>query len=165
MYDAPPPNSANRTVLFVGIGIGALLLCAGSVPAIGILAAIAIPNFITMQLKAKRSEVPGNVQGLATAELAYDAAFDVYIPVSSREEAERELRNGGKELRTWKGGGAWGTIGWQPDGQVRGAYWVEVSDGELSVHGICDVDGNGDFAEYAWTEEAGTRQVTPQYVY
>ena len=40
---------------------------------IGILAAIAIPNFITMQLKAKRSELPGNVDGIKTAELSYDA--------------------------------------------------------------------------------------------
>ena len=31
---------------------------------IGILAAIAIPNFITMQLKAKRGELPGNVDGI-----------------------------------------------------------------------------------------------------
>jgi type II secretory pathway pseudopilin PulG len=163
--DAPPPASRNRTLLLVAIGVGGLLLCLGSIPVIGIVAAVAIPNFIAMQMKAKRAEVPGNVDGIATAQLAYDAAFDTFIPVSSREEAEAELRRGGREPRAWKGGGAWGTLGWQPDGPVRGAYWVEVVEGELGVFGICDIDTDGDFAEYRWSTESGTRQVTPTYVY
>ena len=50
---------------------------------IGILAAIAIPNFIAMQLKAKRSEVPGNVDGIKTAEISYDAAFDAYVTAAA----------------------------------------------------------------------------------
>ena len=41
---------------------------------IGILAAIAIPNFVAMQSKSKRPEVPGNVDAIKTAELArFDA--------------------------------------------------------------------------------------------
>ena len=43
---------------------------------IGILAAIAIPNFVDMQYRAKRAEVPSNVDGIKTAQIAYDAAFD-----------------------------------------------------------------------------------------
>ena len=46
---------------------------------IGILAAIAIPNFVEMQYRAKRAEIPANVDGIKTAEMAYDAAFDTFI--------------------------------------------------------------------------------------
>ena len=45
---------------------------------IGILAAIAIPNFVEMQYRAKRAELPANVDGIKTAEMGYDAAFDTY---------------------------------------------------------------------------------------
>jgi len=41
---------------------------------IGILAAIAIPNFVEMQLKAKRAELPGTVDGIKASQLGYDAA-------------------------------------------------------------------------------------------
>ena len=46
---------------------------------IGILAAIAIPNFVDMQYRAKRAEVPSNVDGIKTAELAYEASFDQFV--------------------------------------------------------------------------------------
>jgi len=45
---------------------------------IGILAAIAIPNFVSMQYRAKRGEVAPRVQGIQSAELAYDAAYDAW---------------------------------------------------------------------------------------
>ena len=45
---------------------------------IGILAAIAIPNFVAMQLRAKRSELPTNVDAIRTAELAYEHEWDQF---------------------------------------------------------------------------------------
>ena len=64
---------------------------------IGILAAIAIPNFVDMQYRAKRAEVPGNVDGIKTAQIAYDAAFDKYIEVSSWTPSS----NIAKTQRSW----------------------------------------------------------------
>ena len=58
---------------------------------IGILAAIAIPNFMTMQLKAKRAEIPSNVDGIKTAELSYDAAFDGFINAVEAPRADDAL--------------------------------------------------------------------------
>jgi Tfp pilus assembly protein PilE len=43
---------------------------------IGILAAIAIPNFQRIQLKSKRAEVAPNVDGIRTQVLTYDMAND-----------------------------------------------------------------------------------------
>ena len=44
---------------------------------IGILAAIAIPNFLAMQLRAKRAELPSNLDGIRTAEKAYHEQLSV----------------------------------------------------------------------------------------
>ena len=46
---------------------------------IGILAAIAIPNFIRFQLKAKTSEGKVNIAAIRTAEEAYFSEFGVYV--------------------------------------------------------------------------------------
>ena len=45
---------------------------------IGILAAIAIPNFMNYQCKAKQSEAKANLGNIRTAEEAYRAEYDTY---------------------------------------------------------------------------------------
>jgi type IV pilus assembly protein PilA len=45
---------------------------------IGILAAIAIPNFLRYQAKAKQSEAKTNLGGIYTSQIAYKAEYDVY---------------------------------------------------------------------------------------
>lgn len=119
---------------------------------IGILAAIAIPNFVAMQYRAKRAEVPGNVDGIKTAQMAYDAAFDTfinqptYIPRSITGAAADKIQV------DWPGGpagGGFSTLGWAPDGKVRGAYQVmSTSSTDFRVTGQCNVDGDGVIAQY-----------------
>ncbi len=113
---------------------------------IGILAAIAIPNFVEMQYRAKRSEVPGNVDGIKTAEMAYDAAFDQFI----QETTARPDASPGKAQRAWVAGTGFDTLGWGPDGDVRGSYTVaSTSSTDFTVTGECDVDG--DATKSSWT--------------
>lgn len=120
---------------------------------IGILAAIAIPNFITMQLKAKRAEVPGNVDGIKTAEIAYDAAFDGFVAAADYPAITSKAQN------TWTAtaSGGFQTIGWAPDGPVRGSYMValqaDATTGAPSflVTGGCDVDDDNAIASYTAT--------------
>ena len=59
---------------------------------IGILAAIAIPNFLSMQLRAKRSEIPTNMAAIRTAEQAYFHEFDTYTTVVANPAVARILR-------------------------------------------------------------------------
>lgn len=108
---------------------------------IGILAAIAIPNFITMQLKAKRGEVPGNVDGIKTAELAYDAAFDGYVAAAEMPRGDGSLD---KTLVDWTTSADWTALNWAPDGQVRGNYDVATATGatDFTVTGDADVDND-----------------------
>ena len=50
---------------------------------IGILAAIAIPNFLTYQLKSRQSEAKTNLQAIKTSEVAFQAERGCYIGTQS----------------------------------------------------------------------------------
>jgi type IV pilus assembly protein PilA len=129
---------------------------------IGILAAIAIPNFVAMQLKAKRAEVPSNVDGIKTAELAYDAAFDGYLEATDFPGTLTKGQNAWDEASS----GGFKTIGWKPDGAVRGSYQVtDVSSTDFKVTGICDVDDDADNATYTATTSVNTTLTTDPNVY
>ena len=52
---------------------------------VGILASIAIPNFIHMQTRARRSEVFVNVKGIAVAESAYYQLYDDFVSQAAEE--------------------------------------------------------------------------------
>jgi type IV pilus assembly protein PilA len=134
----------------------------GGVVVVGILAAIAIPNFVDMQYRAKRAEVPSNVKGIKTAQIAYDAAFDTYIQVSSYKPSSSV----GKAQRTWVSGTDFDTLGWMPDGKVRGAYKVTSSSrSDFLVTGICDVDGDGVRASFTATKSINTTMTTGNNIY
>jgi len=49
---------------------------------IGILAAIAIPNFLTYQMKSRQSEAKTNLQAIKTSEVAFQAERGCYIGVA-----------------------------------------------------------------------------------
>lgn len=160
----PPPSKRPSTLLVVGVVVVATFAIAvvPMVALVGVLAAIAVPNFITMQMKAKRAEVPGNVDGIKVAEMAYDAAFDEYVPAGSESDAYDSVS---REPRPWEGGADWEKIGWSPDGPIRGAYWVETTATGFEVHGVIDVDGDGAYAHYVATESTYARQISEPDVY
>ena len=49
---------------------------------IGILAAIAIPNFLTYQLKSRQAEAKTNLQAIKTSEIAFQAERGCYIGIA-----------------------------------------------------------------------------------
>lgn len=149
-------GGASTVVIALVVGFGAIFM-------IGIVAAIAIPNFIAMQMKAKRAEVPGNLDGIRVAEIAYEAANGQYTAASS--EAEATAVGAGKQQRDFPYEGGWRDLGWRPDGQVRGVYWVELTPEGFAAYGACDVDGDGDYAVYVATERQGAQLTTPGDVY
>lgn len=116
---------------------------------IGILAAIAIPNFVNMQYKAKRAEVPANVDGIKTAELAYEASFDQFV--AEEDHHPRAITDLDKKQVAWTSGSAFDTLGWGPDGDVRGTYIVQATTTDFTAVGYCDVDGDGELNKFAAT--------------
>lgn len=113
---------------------------------IAVLTAIVLPNFREMQNRAKRSEVPSNVDGIKMAELAYDAAYDTYLSLAPAPDATP-----GKQFRPWNHPPDFVQVGWMPDGEVRGSYSVDVVGADFTVHGASDVDQDGDQANYTAT--------------
>ena len=71
---------------------------------IGILAAIAIPNFIAYQAKSKQSEAKVSLGAIFTSAVAFqaEATPQTYVPASI------------------------GQIGWQPSGSPRYSFWYAV---------------------------------------
>ncbi|GDX79210.1 hypothetical protein LBMAG42_10210 [Deltaproteobacteria bacterium] len=133
---------------------------------IGILAAIAIPNFVAMQLKSKRAEVPSNVAGIKTAELAYDASFDGFQSNSTYPRASADLD---KTLVAWAvvDGSGFANMGWEPDGMVRGNYAAALSgSNDFQVTAKCDVDNDDTVATYTASKTvANTLQAGDEDVY
>ena len=133
---------------------------------IGILAAIAIPNFVAMQLKSKRAEVPSNVSGIKTAELAYDASFDGFQANSARPRVSGDLD---KTLVAWTvtDGEGFANMGWEPDGMVRGNYSAALTgNNDFNVTAKCDVDNDDVIVTYTASKTvANTLQAGDEDVY
>ena len=145
---APQPQRMSTRGIY-GVAATGTLLC------IGVLVVV-LPNFLSMGKRAKRAEVPANVDGIKTAELAYEAAFDNFVPVPEFHPSA----NVGKASRTWAPGSSFDTLGWAPDGKVRGAYKVDVFSSDFQVTGIIDSDADGELATYTAMKSTTTAQIT-----
>ena len=116
---------------------------------IGILAAIAIPNFISMQYRAKRSEIPTNIKGIKTSEIQYESNFDTFVACTEYPGSPTKTTT--QWVKTDSGGFI--TLGWMPDGDVRGGYSVSLTGTtDFIALGRSDVDGDGTPATYVATK-------------
>ena len=82
---------------------------------IGILAAIAIPNFLRFQAKSKQSEAKTNLGSIGTTAESYRVEKDTYV-ISSLND-----------------------LGWGPTGTPRYSYWYAVGAGaqEFTYNNTC----------------------------
>jgi type IV pilus assembly protein PilA len=109
---------------------------------IGILAAIAIPNFLRFQLKAKSSEGKTNLAAIRTAEESYFAEYGVYI---SSDPSPAAIGNNQKVTFTHANPGqGFDQLGWSPEGQVYFNYSVAINGNEYSAAAVANIDNAGD---------------------
>ena len=115
---------------------------------IGILAAIAIPNFLRFQLKSKTSEAKVNLAAIRTAEESYLAEFGTYVNAAATPAASP-----GSTKAVFTGGGltSFDTLGWAPEGAVFFQYGIAV-DGTNVLAYTADAQGDidGDMAAQVW---------------
>jgi uncharacterized RDD family membrane protein YckC/Tfp pilus assembly protein PilE len=121
----------------------------GMVALAGVLAAIAVPNFIRFQLRSKDAEAPALLGSLHGAELAYHAREGTYLELSL---PEGEV---GREKLPWseEEAGAAEALGWEARGPTWFTYRVAVGATEEGVQAFAtcaeaDLDGDGQVA--AW---------------
>lgn len=119
---------------------------------IGILAAIAIPNFVAMQLRAKRSELPTNLDGIRTTEKAYVSEFDLYTSAGPNPTS-MPSKSTSAFGATFGDGSKWDLLGWVADGKVYGQYATTNITGSssgqnFSATAVADIDGDSKSAYY-----------------
>jgi len=122
---------------------------------IGILAAIAIPNFLRFQLKSKTTEGKVNIAAIRTAEEAYLAEFGTYIAAAAAPGISVS-----SVKQTWPGSAAgFDTIGWGPEGDVFFSYGIAATNGGYTISAIADLDNNSTNQAwgYAKPDNAGAR--------
>jgi type IV pilus assembly protein PilA len=110
---------------------------------IGILAAIAIPNFLMFQLRSKTGEAKTNLAGIRTAQEGYFAEFGTYVPAPAALPAGAP----GSSKRPWPAPGAaagFDTIGWGPEGQVFFQYTLLTNAAPPAVSTMWSAGALGD---------------------
>ena len=122
---------------------------------IGILAAIAIPNFVAMQYRSKRAEIPPNVDAIKTSEISYEAEYDKFIDCSVSPDSSPN-----KTPRQFTDNGGFTTIGWKPSGEVRGSYSVTTVTNDFHITGYTDVDAANGKAVYTATKSINAALIT-----
>ena len=128
---------------------------------IGILAAIAIPNFLRFQLKAKSSEGKTNLAAIRTAEESYYSEFGLYVSaLASPPTIDNNLKKAFDNIDNGANAG-FDRLGWSPEGYVFFNYVVK-SDGSYSVftasaQADIDADGTGQ----TWGYRKGTNPGGP----
>jgi type IV pilus assembly protein PilA len=147
---------------------------------IGILAAIAIPNFLKYQLRAKYGELPTNVSALFKAEESLrqsERAVPVGSPtgnVGSTGQYAGVSVPGGTRCSLASGAGTskhdWSAaditaanlIDWVVEGSTYGCYDAMVSSGgtDVSLSAASDIDGDGVIACVALFKPRGTDPAT-----
>ena len=132
---------------------------------IGILAAIAIPNFLAYQAKSRRAEAYANVVAIATSELSFQAETDSYIDAGAFPDFT-PYGGLGTHKMTWDAASVaeYSLLGWAPEGEVAYSYEVNAGLGgpcsctlcfTATAHGDVDGDGTRSAVMYVYPEETG----------
>jgi type IV pilus assembly protein PilA len=118
---------------------------------IGILAAIAIPNFLQFQLRSKTGEAKTNLAAIRTAEEGYFAEFNNYVAAT----ATGFSGGPGANKRPWPTGTTFDQLGWSPEGEVFYDYAVVINGSSFTADALGDLDGNGGpNSDYAYVHPA-----------
>ena len=138
---------------------------------IGILAAIAIPNFLTFRLKAKTSEAKSNLGAIRTVEEAYKAEEDEYYPATGSSIARYPTGNPGATKRAWTTSEtAFSALGFEPAGDVYYDYAVSsvnnaASPPTFQADAYGDLDADGVESHYTINQDGDLAQATAKNIY
>jgi prepilin-type N-terminal cleavage/methylation domain-containing protein len=136
---------------------------------VGLLAALAIPQYETMLVRAKRAEIGLNLDGIRGVEIGYHAEWGAFTSCALLPAAvpgRTAVPFGATDSTNLD----WNQLGWVPDGRVYGQYSVTAGNlfGELptfSADGFGDIDGDGNLSHYQTTQDLKPMMLTPNIVY
>ncbi|MGM0609250.1 MAG: type IV pilin protein [Candidatus Muiribacteriota bacterium] len=135
---------------------------------IGILAAIAIPNFMQYQLKSKTTEAKTNIGAIKTSQEAFKAEYDGYMPCTDNPGTTNDIKNPFKVADD----DGFKEIGFRPSSDVYYSYEVDVAggttiteiagsgndgkSGAFAIGAVADLDDNDTNGEFAYSTSVGT---------
>ncbi|HEY5999495.1 MAG TPA: prepilin-type N-terminal cleavage/methylation domain-containing protein [bacterium] len=146
----PPLRSAGFTLVELMIVVAI----------VGILAAIAIPNFMRMRERAKIAEAKANLGAIRVTETSHYAEYSMYVG----NQAMTPDRTGDPPARfPWVANTRFSMLGFAPDGRVYFSYALGgvdfPADGfTAEAHG--DLDGNGVWS--VWSITSGDKEIRQQ---
>ena len=119
---------------------------------IGILAAIAIPNFIRFQLKSKSSEGKVNLAAIRTAEEGYMAEYGTYVAATASPAATAAQLGATKMTFTQVDAAGLGfdQLGWSPEGKVYFQYEVVIDATNAAFAAAAAADIDADNTNQGW---------------
>jgi len=118
---------------------------------IGILAAIAIPNFLRFQLKAKSSEGKTNLAAIRTAEESYFAEYNVYV---SANASPTDIGDNMKVPFTNPDApDGFPQLGWSPEGNVYFNYSVATSGNNYTAAAVANIDASGNAQTWGYSTD------------
>ena len=128
---------------------------------IGILAAIAIPNFLQFRLKAKTSEAKSNLGAIRSTEVAYFAEWDYYV--GNQPATPISNRSGNPNKEPWVPTTRFSVLGFAPEGSVFYSYALNGADFEpvatgMTMYAVGDLDATGGTSSFYVTDS--TNEVT-----
>lgn len=121
---------------------------------VGLLSAIAIPNYLRFQMRARRSEGSVNVGALRTGQLSYYGLWGEFASPRSPNPDPHPLDG---TRRPWNYSDPdWQMLAFDPDGEVYFQYWTQGGRGAERVTfyaaAITDLDQDGNFACWAFAK-------------
>jgi type IV pilus assembly protein PilA len=128
---------------------------------IGILAAIAIPMFLSSQARTRRSEAFGNLSAISRAQKSFQATRGSFHD-SGLPYPDPGGGGLGTTRMTWDAASeaAFGELGWAPEGQVYYSYHTNTATNctctlcfTATAYG--DVDGNGSISAVMYVQNQG----------
>ena len=128
---------------------------------IGLLAAIAIPNFVRFQLRSKSSEGKTNLASIRTAEESYFAANGSYLAAAT-SPAMLSVPASSKQpfVDVGPAGANFTTLGWAPEGQVSFRYAVAVMAPDYTADAEADIDADGMSQRWGYARTTGNAAPT-----
>ena len=126
---------------------------------IGLLAAVAIPSFVSYQARSRRSEAYVNLGAIARSEKAYQAAQGDYHDSSLPWPDPDDYGGLGRHKMDWDSDSddAFARLGWAPEGQVFYGYHTNATQScsctlcfTATAYG--DVDGDGKISAVMYVE-------------
>jgi type IV pilus assembly protein PilA len=118
-----------------------------AVAIIGMLAAMAIPNFMRYQARARRGEAYANLASIARAERSYYAEKGIYYEALTQPNPGGSGVNLGADTHGWDAAATaeYAALGWEPEGRVRYAYDINTGATSCSCDDTCfTATGYGD---------------------